>query len=247
MDSMPNRLRATLATIALAAPLAALLLPAEALAGGPEGNNSNLFPTQCSTAPAQSCTTDGDCPSGGKCKLVTSGPSLKGFVTVIADNFPSDNNSTADRPVVTVVFEVRAAGQRRFFSKVFQTSSGTGWPEIGEWFAFDENEFDLPPDPNSEDDVHDLTAERSNVPNWKFIRPCFGLKPVGDAILEVAQSVYPGHDFSGETPVITKLKKRQSDASAQDTFTADLARVGRYKTKISFVTLTTSDPFCTEG
>lgn len=241
MRSLPNGLRTALATITLAA------LPSVALAGGPEGNNAPIFPTACTTAPATSCTTDADCPSSGKCKLVTSGPSLNGSITVIADEFPSNNFSNANRPVVTVLFEIKKSGQRRFFSKTFQTASGSGWPEIGEWFAFDENEFEVPPDPNSEDDVHDLTAERSNVPNWKFIRPCFGLKPVGDAILEVAQAVFPSHDFSGETPVITKLKKRASDANAQDTFTQDIARIGRYATKISFVTLSDSDPDCTEG
>lgn len=241
MNAMPNRLRAALATIALAS------LPTAVTAGGPEGNNASIFPTQCTSAPATSCTTDSDCPGSGKCRLVRSGPSLNGWITVIADNFPSNNFSTSDRPVVTVLFEVNVGGQRRFFSKAFQTSSGTGWPEVGEWFAFDENESDVPPDPNSEDDVHDLLAERSNVPNWKFIRPCFGLKPVGDAILQVAQDAFPSHDFSGETPVITKLRRRHSDANAQDTFSADIGRVGRYKTKISFVTLTSSDPDCTEG
>jgi len=241
MNATPYGLCRSLATISLAA------LPAVALAGGPEGNNASIFPTQCSTAPATTCTTDSDCPSGGRCKIVRSGPSLNGWVTIIADNFPSNNFSTSDRPVVTVMFELRVAKQRRFFSKTFQTSSGTGWPEVGEWFAFDEDELGSPPDPNSEDDVHDLLAERSNVPNWKFIRPCFGLKPVGDAILEVAQAAFPKHDFTGETPVFTKLAARRSDSNAQDTFSADLGRVGRYKAKVSFITLTASDPDCTEG
>ncbi len=241
MKHVPNRLRAILPAIALAS------LPAAARAGGPEGNNAPIFPTQCSTSTQQSCTIDGDCPSGETCDLVTTGPKIKGSILVIADAAPSNNFSTEDRPVVTVLLELKRKGRRRFFAKTFQTSSGSGWPEIGEWFAFDENEFDIPPDPNSEDDVHDLTAERGNVPNWKFIRPCFGLKPVGDAILEVAQALFPAEDFTGLTPVITKLRKRRSDALAQDTFTADLARTARYSTSIEFVDLSVSEAECSEG
>ena len=241
MRSLPHRMRTVLTAIALTA------LPATAIAGGPEGNNAPLFDTECSTNTSQSCTIDSDCPGSGTCRLVTTGPTLKGAITVIADQFPSNNTSTAERPVVTVLLEIKRSGQRRFFSKTFQTSSGTGWPEIGEWFAFDENEFDIPPDPNSEDDVHDLEAERSDVPNWKFIRPCFGLKPVGDAVLEASQAMFPSESFTGKTPVFTKLRKRGSDSRAIDTYSSDLARVARYYARISFVTLSQSDPDCSEG
>ncbi len=241
MKAMPNRIAATLTMLALGG------LPSAAIAGGPEGNNAPIFRTTCSNSPGLACTIDSDCPVGGRCDIATTGPSVRGSIMVIADEAPSNNFSTADRPVVTVLLEMKKSGQRRFFAKTFQTSSGSGWPEVGEWFAFDENEFDIPADPNSEDDVHDLTQKRSNVPNWKFIRPCFGLKPVGDAVLEAAQSMFPAQNFTGLTPIITKLKKRRSDANAQDTYTADIARTARYSTVISFVDLTDSDPECSEG
>ncbi len=241
MIAVRNRARTALATIALTA------IPTAVLGGGPEGNNASIFPTACSTNAGLSCTVDSDCPGDGRCDIVTVGPRIKGSIMVIADESPSDNFTTADRPVVTVLLEMRHPPRKRFFAKTFQTLSGSGWPEVGEWFSFDENEFDVPADPNSEDDVHDLTAERSNVPNWKFIRPCFGLKPVGDAILEAAQSMFPGQSFTGLTPIIGKLKQTRSDANAQDSFTADIARTARYTTRISFVSLSTSDPGCSEG
>lgn len=225
-----------------------LVIASLAQAGGPSGNGADIFDTVCTTDHNVQCVLDADCPNGGRCKIIESGPTLNASFILIADALPSDNFDEQQNPAVTVLIEIKVAGQRHFLSKTFQSSSnGNGtWPEIGEWFAFD-LEIDCGPDGSAcEGQVGEL-AGGFLLPNWKFNRPCFGLKPIGDALIQIGRAAFPDHDFLGETPVITKLKRRRSDTSAQDTFTSDLGRVARYSAKISFVTLSASTADCSEA
>jgi hypothetical protein len=146
-------------------------------------------------------------------------PSLKGTLTLIADEAPSDNNALGGNPTITVLLEFQAGGQPYVVAKTFQGALPGQFPEIGHW---------LPP--VEADEIHAI------VNSFVYQTPIASLEGIGQALMEIAEREFVGTvDLSSSTPVIFQLKATPAPSAIDQYAGAQLGQVARFEIEIRFV------------
>jgi hypothetical protein len=146
-------------------------------------------------------------------------PSLRGTLTLVADEAPADNDSPAGNPTITMLLEFVSEGQRYFVAKTFQSTVGGQFPEIGHW---------LPPAEASEIDA---------VANsFIYQTPVEALEGVGLALAEIAERAHGERlDPASSTPVIFQLEAKRSHLGIDQYAGAGTADVARFAIEVRLV------------
>jgi hypothetical protein len=145
-------------------------------------------------------------------------PSLKGTLTLVADEGPGDNDSPASNPTITALMEFRSGGQLYYVAKTFQSSLPSLFPEVGHWLA-----------PAQADEIHAI------VNSFVYQTPFEALEGVGSALMEIAEQTLGGSVDPSSTPVLYDLKVKPNQTGIDQYRGAQVAEVSRFEIEIRFV------------
>lgn len=209
-----------------------VLVAGAAWAGAPGSDNRQAaLPNVCAGGPlsGQDCDPTeldpcGARPTGVPFACVVDfpvNPTLRGTLTVVADEEVGDNNAAGGNPTLTLLLEVRDGSRTFFFAETFQSANFGDFPEVGNWFP-----------PLSEDEIDQLAT------SFVFQTPVEALGPFGAALQEAAAQIFGRRlPTSGTLPVIFDLRPEPGVGQAIDQYnSANLGQVARFRIEIKFLT-----------
>ncbi len=207
------------------------LVAGSAWAGAPgSADRKAALPNVCAAGPLQGedCDPTESAPCGVRGKGVPyacvvdfpANPTLRGTLTLVADDDVGDNDTAGANPTLTMLIEVGDGSRTFFFAETFQGGNLGEFPEVGGWNP-----------PLSEDEIDQIES------SFVFQTPVEALGPLGLALQEAAEQIFGRRfDSSGTIPVFFDLRPEPSVGDPIDEYTdADLGQVARFRIEIKFV------------
>jgi hypothetical protein len=146
-------------------------------------------------------------------------PTLRGTMTLVANDSVGDNDSSGGNPTITVLLEFRKGSERYFVAKTFQSDTEGVFPEIGHWAA-----------PSQASEIDEV------IRSFVYQTPVDALEGVGEALEQIAEAILkPQFDAAGKTPVIFDVTEFPSGNSIDQYPGTELGHVARFQIEIKFV------------